>query len=281
MSIIDELYGWSPGLPILAYKRGEYINWCPKACHAGSMPQVVDRIGCWGGTVETYEKGFNEQPVHLAFLSIDVDHKDNPQVCLVSRVTAALPEAMVRTSTSGMGVHVFIRAETPFEYPSRVEALQAAQKLSEPYADRLVQAGVKPDIVGTNMLWVTGGKQETIQDGDYVSLPRVDVTPVALKRSVGYGQVALAEMGPMCRRVMTGLMEAGAIRKGEVCGTRHMLHVAVVEQVLEKTLGLKPIIKSRATKLNEPNCLLTIDAVELRIHSFVSNKTVFSISRRF
>lgn len=294
--LLLQLYGRTDWSPILALKfEGDRprITWCPKADEARkpewSRSHPPQRIGVWGGAVETYDKGFNQQPVELVFIGLDIDHKksDNAHVPigeLPARVAAILPQALVRTSTGGLGVHVFLILDKPIRCGSKAAAQNVAECAAVQYVSTLKQNGVEADIVARNMLWVTGGKQRTIQVGGTISVEwdavyekteTVETLPVA-----GSGDaVRYDQLGQKCRDILASLHLAGLINSLDI-KSRYLLHIKPVQDALCHLAWLIPCltVQSAGTDLSSPNCSLRLSDGRMTLHTFVGGgKTLFSI----
>lgn len=273
--------------PILAarYCNGS-VTWYPKA-EEGNLPpaeDTADRWGVWGAAVRHYDIGYNHQPVQFLFASIDVDAKDNPGLDLPARVAEALPEALVRTSSSGLGAHAFLVLNTPVMLANRAQALFAARKLAAPYAERLERNGIKPDIVANNMMWVRGGKQATVTNGRTIVVPSDYFTslpiPVATK-AAGSGEcVKWADVGPRCRTILKALAAADLIEDPEKrVAASYLVHVKPVQDALREIPWMRHLltVKSAGTRLHEHNAKLSTTNGELRLFSWVGHRDVFTL----
>lgn len=263
------------------------VTWYPKA-DEGNQPPAVDvpeRWGIWGAAVRDYERGYNHQPVQFLFAAIDVDKKDNVEVDdLPGKVAEALPEALVRTSSSGLGAHAFLVLNTPVMLANRAHAMLAARKLAAPYAARLEANGIKPDIVAHNMMWVTGGRQATIQNGRTLVVPAdywTDLPVPTVVKAAGSGECTTwADLGPRCQLVLSALAHADLIENPEVrVGAKYLLHIKPAQDALREIPWLRRFltVESAGTRLHEHNAVLSTTNGELRLFSWVGHRNVFSL----
>lgn len=278
-----------PGFqPILAARfRTGAVTWYPKADEGNLPPEpdVPERWGIWGAAVRDYGRGYNHQPVQFLSAAIDVDKKDNETVAdLPAKVAEALPEALVRTSSSGLGAHAFLVLNTPAMLANRAHALLAARKLAAPYAERLERLGIKPDIVANNMMWVTGGRQSTVQNGRTIIVPQgywADLHVPGASKAVGTGECTTwAGLGSRCRLVLSALAGAGLIEDPETrVAAKYLVHIKPTQDALRELPWLRRFltVESAGTRLHEPNAILSTTNGELRLFSFVGHRNVFAL----
>ena len=292
----QKLYGQAPDgwKPILTYKFSSgAVAWAPGA-QRGREPVTgagVIGIGVWGGCVRNYSVGFNAQESLLTFIGIDVDggnHADgNDGGNLAERVAAAVPEAYVRTSKSGLGAHAFLILSNPPTYPTKLTAQAAAKIFAEPYVARLASAGITVDKVGVNQLWVwsAGGLQRDVQAGQLVTWVAPAMTPVVASTAGGTGEaVPKARLGPRCRQIVETLERAGLIRtNADHVATRYMVHIKPVQEALCAALPWIAkfcTVNSPGTNLAQPNAIFSLRDGSLSIYSFAAGANVIRLSMR-
>lgn len=142
--------------------------------------------------------GTHEQPTKLHWFGIDIDWEDQTNSIswdaagtrcelLAERVCELLPEAMVRTSKSGKGLHVFFKLQTPLNFNSVSQAAEHAKMLARPYKARLGGAGIHCCVSGLPNFWVwsEGGLQRTLQNGTPIVVQAMPLAPVVTRNSGG------------------------------------------------------------------------------------------------
>lgn len=295
--LLESLYGHSKWKPILAFETPGGFHWLPKSQSGSFVPNsaAIKKLGVWGGTVETYEIGFNQQPCELVFAGIDVDWGKqiwniNPaggipsELCgpLPDNCAKIIPEALVRRSTSGLGAHLFLRLAKPIRCNNKLEAQRLACEIARPVARRLEEHQIKPDIVGHNQLWVWGGHQETTNDPNYWIDPQIEA-PKQLKvaPAVTEGEEALFfnSLGPTTQKIIQKLHDHNLVRipPSGVLGTTYHLHIAAMRAALEGILPSVDWPHSAGTRLHEHNCVLNLSEGMLKLFSFVEHRTVISL----
>lgn len=271
--LLESLYGRSTWKPILAFKltSGGFL-WLPKAYAPSTAPAAsqIASLGVWGGCVETYDVGFNQQPCDLVFASIDVDWKHQrlqkqwhypvfkggygyPSVTeltsdLPTACAAIVPGALVRRSSGGYGAHIFLRLSEPIRCANKLAAQALACEIAKPVAARLREHSIEPDIVGHNQLWIWGGQQETINDPkcwiDFdeekkkellLASNQVQQVHAASCSEAKGDEINLLEaFGPVSKSILTTLHDFGVIRlhSSGACAQSYNVHIKAVQDAL-------------------------------------------------
>lgn len=143
----------------------------------------VKFLGCTQRCYVEPRLAMDSQDSWLCFAGIDIDASDNPGwafTTLVIRTAEAIgPEASIRSSCGGRGLHVFLR----FSHPIWVGAFPAAgthtrllAQVLGPYLSRLEAAGVKVCKSDCRMFWIWGGANTWIQQSDQF-VPTATIAP--------------------------------------------------------------------------------------------------------
>ncbi|HEY3319012.1 MAG TPA: hypothetical protein VGP72_00850 [Planctomycetota bacterium] len=250
--------------PILHYKAYDcWKDWSPRSERGRSLPPVeqLEYISVWGGMVEHYDAGYEQQPVQLVFGGLDIDRDDNPDVSnLPGTVARILPEAYVRISGGGFGAHVFLVWKEPLLCGSRSQAQALAQRMMSPFIERLHAGGVEHICSTVNALkiWSIDGWQRDVQMGELIDVD-LDNLPALPRsshggRASGRAAVTLADCGPLVRRIIAAL-EIPVGNSGEL-PRQWNCHVVEAQQALKELVPFETC--SAGTELQNPNAFLAI-----------------------
>lgn len=141
------------------------VTWHPgrKTC---AIPKNLNGfIGFTGRIYETYTKPMGKQSYEQHWIGIDIDAKDNPELDK-KRVCEILPDARVRTSRSGNGLHALFKLEKPVLVPAGRNINQAITKNLQKYRDALSSSGIIPCSAHSLNFYLVGGKNEWVSDND-------------------------------------------------------------------------------------------------------------------
>lgn len=130
------------------------------------MPTQMKLWGFIGVTVEDYKASIKDQPVKLRWTGIDIDGEDNPRLSvdeIAYKAFDLMPNSIVRTSKSGLGVHVILPWGDTYPKPW-AQAKMEAKHDTAVHVKRLIDVGVVPCVFGLVNMWLfsEGGKQRTL-----------------------------------------------------------------------------------------------------------------------
>lgn len=278
------LYGKLEGRkPIRAVNYGgKHMTWFPKA-NEGQPFTDADReeavkYGVWGGSVEGYGRGFNQQKCWLHFVGVDIDHKKEenatwtPPELKAAVLRAASGVASVRTSSSGGGYHLFMHVD-PIECENKMSAQRLATQLGEKYLlPQLNAARIDVDKVACNQLWVLGGKQTWLSYASKIKLSDADriVQPSTRALTASPCEVDMSQCGPVAREFLNLLAKTGAATP--------LTHLTLIKRALAGTEWAGAVEPwASGDNFDEPNCSVGVIGGTLRIYSFRHEKTLLSM----
>jgi hypothetical protein len=275
------LYGNLQGRkPIRAISYGKAMNWFPRANEGNkwSREELEDGVkyGVWGGTVEGYGRGFNQQKVWLHFVGVDIDHKNGensgwtPNALRAGVLEAVGDVCSVRTSSSGAGYHLFM-CFAPVECANKATAQRLASQLGKKYIlPRLDAAKIKADKVACNQLWVLGGKQQWLSYAPKIRPTAEDLVVEEVTASVPgdvgfdgvFGECAQGFLNLLAKHGAAQPLTHLTLIKRAVAGTEYEQFFAPYES---------------GNKLDEPNTGICVINGTLRVYSFRHEKTLLSL----
>lgn len=120
-------------------------------------------IGLTGKYFIDPEKSFLSQKSKLYFLTVDIDHKDNPGLenKFEDLKKVIGEDASIRSSTSGKGYHLIFRLEKPVENPNRI----LIRNIMNPYLKKIESVGIHICSFGINT-YLLGGFQDWLYKTD-------------------------------------------------------------------------------------------------------------------
>ena len=96
----------------------------------------------------------------IVWAGLDIDSDDNPRFSqdeLAQTVARVCPQASLRRSCGGSGLHAFFRLQSPVQLPT-VYANVYTRNLTRPFVSALDEAGVTVCKSDSRMFWVAGGR---------------------------------------------------------------------------------------------------------------------------
>jgi hypothetical protein len=259
-TLLQRLYGDRPGWhPWRVFKTG------PKMLHVPGLKGYPDAPpdnwpvhGYRGIMVKRYDAP--PANVLLCWASIDVDQEDNPGVDLRKQVVNLLRETcIIRTSKSGLGVHVLLPLAEPLEVPYS-SAASLAKSIIQPQARLLESGGITRCVSGLpNMwLWSEGGLQRTLCDDGY-ALPWFDCKTARLAE-----QKPASNLQDSPRQLLDFTGAAGAVAdRLTTCGIvalrngflprKQNVNIGAVKRALGGLIELKTRSKCRPEHTHEIN----------------------------
>lgn len=136
----------------------------------------AENCGVFGGATgrgfEFPMEPMDSQPSYVVWGGVDIDGKDNQNTTVewMSKcIRIAIPEASIRTSGSGTGLHVIFRFSHPILLPegcARSLPNQVARYFLAPYYERIQKLGIRTCVWGCRMFWLWGGKNEWLHKSD-------------------------------------------------------------------------------------------------------------------
>lgn len=183
-------YFWLPG------KKDPNYVWIQRKW------KTAELRGC---TQLAYEKAFSPmagQRCEICWVGLDVDAEDNPDVDIIGHV---YPQAsMVRTSGSGLGVHVIYRLAEPVACTNET-ANVIIKHITAPLVADLAHAGIKVCKSDRRMYWMIGGKNRIISQFECRLLP--DIEPQVL-RNIAAPVIGRGDISP-CPSVVQWAADLG------------------------------------------------------------------------
>lgn len=158
--------GWNPQIGLAGVDKRALI-WCP-----GNKPTSPDRfrevlvsplLQFYGLTNRAYQDCWSSQhnqTARLCWSGLDIDAEDNPGYKpddLANHVARLLPEASIRRSCGGSGLHAFLRFSNPVDLPT-IFANTYTKAINRDYVARLSEAGISVCKSDSRMFWVAGGR---------------------------------------------------------------------------------------------------------------------------
>lgn len=240
----------------------------PSKNGGGRALSPYDMLGLRGVSVGDLS-GSHAQPVLLHWGGIDIDWEDNENKwgpdALAKDVCQMIPDAMVRTSKSGKGLHVFFKLAMARPFPSVQEAAEAARGITLPVKTHLENEGVACCVSGLPNFWVwsEGGLQRTLQWGKPVVVEAFTPAPARVAGSYS-GSVPL---GPRARKLVDAL--------GVEPTKQTNVNIGKVKRSLN-TVGLdfETRSKCRPEHEHEINGFIQFDDFHVRIFSNPDQKCV-------
>lgn len=145
---------WSPGRRPLGQRD---LDAAIRGAAYGGFTQVA-----W----ESWDKPVQEQSVaQVCWFGIDVD-LDQFDERTVGRIEGCMPQASIRTSCGGSGLHALVRI-TPFDIRSNLVGA-ALKALCRPWVYALGAVGVQVCSSGYRQFWLVGGENRWIVRRDQV-----------------------------------------------------------------------------------------------------------------
>lgn len=159
-----------------AHKRA--LVWCPgNRPLQGPMPvSRATYAGCTQLAFERPDKMQCEQTCWICWIGLDID--DQPGLDLNRLVAALPPEASLRSSASGRGVHVIVRLERALGPMLVQSAHKMVKQIGRGLAREVEAAGIKVCQCDRRMFWLVGGSQAWIKRTDRTALIATALEPV-------------------------------------------------------------------------------------------------------
>lgn len=173
--------GYNPQIGLARANKVGYA-WFPGNHAYGEVDTANTKyIGCTPRAYQWANKPQHEQDCYICWAGIDIDAKHNPDYTLddLYRVVraAAGPAASIRTSTGGLGLHVFYRLDEPLHIEAGQQNVLSpiAKSLVADHWLRIKEAGIAPDKCDSRMFWVWGGRNRWLRISDeFVSTSGID-----------------------------------------------------------------------------------------------------------
>ena len=108
----------------------------------------------------------DSQPSYVVWGGVDIDAEDNPNTTaewMAECLKSSIPEASIRTSSSGKGLHVIFRFSHPILLQDNCATSlpnQIARHFISPYYERIQKLGIKTCVWGCRMFWLWGGANQ-------------------------------------------------------------------------------------------------------------------------
>ena len=135
---------------------------------AAQIQSRLPQCALFGCTQAAYPHPFHpahDQDGKICWLGLDVDQQEIPQPELIERIADLIPQASIRTSTGGQGLHVILRLADCLTAHNSILG-ELVRLGAAPYKQILEQAGIKVCKADKRMFWLVGGFNQWIKQTD-------------------------------------------------------------------------------------------------------------------
>ena len=226
------------------------------------------QIGLTGRSFGNWKQPQSEQNYYQHWIAIDIDSGDNPELT-PEKVASLLPEANIRTSRSGKGVHAYFKLAEPI-LVQRGHSLNISRILT-PYRARLKANGINPCKANSLNFWVYGGKQQWVTRVSS-SIVAKEVEEIPNKHLFSGDSWLLSSLDPMPQRFYLLLMEKGIIPKSPLIASKYQI---VSRQIYQATKDTPFAFETCSTMQNNDfNGFLSCDGINVSIYICADGKIV-------
>ena len=260
--------------PQLGYAGADKVCrlWLPGNKQPGS-PEYIKRVVvestlvgtsqlCFGSYVEPQ----TNQTCAVTHLALDVD--DNPDMAKIHLALDGRWPYSVRTSTGGVGLHVFIRLAQPIMIGYQ-QAGTLVKQLALPIKLALEEVGQTVCQANKRLMWVKGGKNDWVKQTAATYTPLVTTiqdenSPVSEQPSTG----SPCALGSSIVKVTKSLGVAAKLGK-------HQIHIGTVVERL-RGMGENVTTRSRCSGANhDVNGFLEVHPHHLVLFSSPANAVIW------
>lgn len=210
----------------------------------------------------------DQERVLLSFIAFDLDQKDNEKdlITSVPEITRFFPEFWIRSSTSGKGLHLFVKFSEPQTFPDVSTAKLSIRNIENLYINSLYDKGFKVDKSGIRCYWLLGGENtwlhksektinwETVKTTDSSQFTFRKDFSRKLERKANRDYICRSEFSGECLEFIDILTRKGILQNSEKLPLKLDIYVKKLYETLKNTdfefLTSSPMKEDKAPHIN-------------------------------
>lgn len=264
----------------LARANKTAYRWCPGNLHMMEPPTARDIanaafVGCSQLAFRDSLTPQTHQPTMICWLGLDIDADDGVDIDLAALVGALPPEASIRSSGGGRGIHVILRLAQPLGPSTLSTATALVKRLGRDLSKPIEAAGIRVCSSDRRMFWLVGGANRWIKHTDALwtppTAPKLDVVDAPAPTAAD-AEAVKVDVSDRVARYVTALVGAGALNLP--VSLHNLVYVGGVMKVLE-AMGERIDSVSGRSGDGKPNGYVDLTRNSIALWTYADGRTVW------